>query len=451
MLAEAPNLTRTLVQQALSITYDELPARALTLAQQCLLDWLAVTLGGHDTPLVATLLADLREQGGPPQATVFGGRARLPVYAAALLNGTASHALDYDDVNYAMTGHPTVPVMPALLALAEHREKGGDAVIAAFVAGYEFECRVGLAVAPGHYARGFHATATIGALGAAMACAHLLGLSEDDAAHAIGIAATQAAGLKAMFGTDCKPMHAGNAARIGVQAANLAARGFGSRLDSLECPQGFAAVHGPDLNAASALAAPADGFHLYANLFKFHAACYETHATIEACQGLRESFGLTPAEVSAVSVRVNPYCDRICNIQAPQTGLEAKFSLRQTAAFALAGLDTGAANTYSTAVVTRPDLQSVREKVTVVLDAGVAPSQACVRLSTVRGEHLERDFDASRPQQDLAAQERRLRAKADSLLSPVLSVPQRQALFELIPRIAEPGQFQALLKVFRAG
>src|SRR5262249_14371887 len=153
--------------------------------------------------------------------------------------GAAAHALDYDDVNVAIPGHPSVAILPGLLALAERQRASGRDVSTAFVAGYETACRIGIALLPGHYHLGFHATGTIGSLGAAAACARLLGLSAMARAAALGIAATQAAGLKAQFGTMCKPFHAGKAAQNGLLAARLAARGFTSRDDILECAQGF--------------------------------------------------------------------------------------------------------------------------------------------------------------------------------------------------------------------
>ncbi len=442
-----PGLTARLVQQALTLRYEDLPARARTLAIQCITDWLAVTIGGHRDPLVQHLLADLLEQGGAPQATLCGSALRLPVYQAALLNGTASHALDYDDVNYALSGHPTVPVMPALFALAEQRGLEGDALIAAFVAGYEFECRVGLLVAPGHYARGFHATATVGALGAALACAHLLRLSPLQATYAVGIAATQAAGLKSLFGSDCKPLHAGNAARIGAQAANLAARGFVSRLDSLECSQGFAATHSQDFNLDAALATPSDGLHLYANLFKYHAACFETHATIECCRELRQRHALAPADIRRVAIHVNPYCDQICNIANPQTGLAAKFSLRQTATFALAGRDTADPATFTDDFLQQTALTTLREKIVIELDATVPASHAIVRVECNGGDTFENRFDASRPLRDLTVQGNRLRDKARALLAPTMMNAQLQSLFETLEKFAQPGSFRAVLKI----
>src|SRR5438552_14928670 len=148
-----------------------------------------------------------------------------------------------------------------------------------------------MALRPGHYNLGFHATGTVGAFGAAAACARLLGLDAAATAQALGIAGTQAAGLKSQFGTMCKPFHAGKASHNGLLAARLAARGFSSRTDIVECVQGFALTHGPDLAPAAALATPEGGFHLLANLFKYHAACYFTHAPIECASRLRREHG----------------------------------------------------------------------------------------------------------------------------------------------------------------
>ncbi len=169
--------------------------------------------------------------------TIMGHRGKLPVPSAAIVNGAASHALDFDDVNLAMPGHPSVAILPALLALAEERGSTGADVLTAFVAGYELQCRVGKTIAPGHYdGLGFHATATVGSFGAAAACAHLMGLDAEKFAIALGIAGTQAAGLKSMFGTMCKPLHAGKAAYHGYLAAKTAARAASPVVpDVLEC------------------------------------------------------------------------------------------------------------------------------------------------------------------------------------------------------------------------
>src|SRR3954468_869482 len=371
-------LTRGLAARASAMTYDALPDEVRALARQCVLDYYGVALAGADDPLVAILLEELAEAGGTAQASVIGHQARLPALSAALLNGAIGHALDYDDVNLAMPGHPSVAVLPGLIALAEARQSSGREVIAAFVAGYETACRIGSAMRPGHYDLGFHATGTVGCFGAAAACARLLGLDAEATTRALGIAGTQAAGLKSQFGTMCKPFHAGKASQNGLLAALLAARGFSSRPDTVECEQGFALTHGPDFRPEKALADPPGGFHILANLFKYHAACYLTHGPIETARAVRDRHGVAPEQIARVTLKLDRSVDRVCNIPAPTDGLEAKFSLRQTVAMALSGVDTASLSAYSPATANNPDLMALREK--VVLDFQEGWPQAAAEI-----------------------------------------------------------------------
>src|SRR6266478_3422740 len=175
----AADLTRALAARASALCYEDLSAPARELARQCVLDYLGVALAAAEDPLVRILLDEMAEAGGSPQASVIGHGTRLPVLSAALVNGAAAHALDYDDVNMAMPGHPSVVILPALFALAELRRSSGREVVTAFVAGYETACRIGAALRPGHYDLGFHSTGTVGAFGAAAACARLLGLDAE--------------------------------------------------------------------------------------------------------------------------------------------------------------------------------------------------------------------------------------------------------------------------------
>src|SRR5436309_5629425 len=342
IISQSMDLTRTLAAQASAVTYDGLPEPVRALARQCVLDYYGVALAGADDPLAKILLDELAEAGGATQASIIGHKARLPALSAAVVNGAIGHALDYDDVNLAMPGHPSVAILPGLLALAEERGSCGRDVIAAFVAGYETACHIGSALRPGHYDLGFHATGTVGCFGAAAACAHLLGLDAEATTRALGIAGTQAAGLKSQFGTMCKPFHAGKASHNGLLAARLAARGFSSRPDLVECEQGFAPTHGPDFNPEAAFAEPPNGFHIHANLFKYHAACYLTHGPIECAREIRERHGIQPNEIARITLSLDRSCDRVCNIPAPTDGLEARCSLRQTVAMALAGIDSAA-------------------------------------------------------------------------------------------------------------
>jgi 2-methylcitrate dehydratase PrpD len=410
-------ITAALVEKALAIQFDALPADIIEWSRQCILDWMGVTLAGAREPLVEILVEQAKSEGGHEQASLVGRSERVTATQAALINGAASHALDYDDVNWALEGHPSVAVIPGLLALAESRGASEEEFIAAFVAGYETACRVGTLVSPDHYRRGFHATATAGSFGAAAACARLLELDANQTAMAFGIAGTQAAGLKSMFGTMCKPLHAGRASQNGLLAASLAARGFDSRPDVLECPQGFAATQSSDFNAGAALADPPGGFHMRANLFKYHAACYLTHSSIECALRLRARAPLD--DIEEVIVEVADDCDRVCNIANPKTGLEAKFSLRLTTALALSGCDTGALETYSEANCANP----VCEKVRVVLIPGKPLMESRVTVRLRDGRSFSETHDAGIPSSDLENQRARLMKKFHSLNRRIEHVP----------------------------
>jgi 2-methylcitrate dehydratase PrpD len=189
-------LTRALAEQARTLRHEDISDTARLWARQCILDTIGCGIAGASDDLVILLLAEMTEQGGVKTSSIFGHAARLPAATAAIVNGAAAHALDFDDVNLAMPGHPSAAILPGLLALAEERRASGADVLTAFVAGYELQCRVGRVISPGHYDKlGFHATATVGSFGAAAACAHLLKLDADAFARALGIAGTQAAGV----------------------------------------------------------------------------------------------------------------------------------------------------------------------------------------------------------------------------------------------------------------
>jgi 2-methylcitrate dehydratase PrpD len=429
---QTTDLTRALAEQASTVTYDALPEPVRELARQCVLDYYGVALVGADDPLATILLDELAEAGGAAQAGVIGHKVRLPALSAALVNGAIGHALDYDDVNLAMPGHCSVAILPGLVALAEQRRSSGQEVIAAFVAGYETACRIGSALRPGHYDRGFHATGTVGCLGAAAACARLLGLDAEATARALGIAGTQAAGLKSQFGTMCKPFHAGKASQNGLLAARLAARGFSSRPDLVECEQGFAMTHGPDFRPEAALADPPNGFHIFANLFKYHAACYLTHGPIECARALREQHGVEPEQVTRLTLSLDRSCERVCNIPAPTDGLEAKFSLRQTVAMALSGVDTASLAAYSATTATDPELVRLREKLVLDFHEGWPQAAAELEVALTDGRVVKASHDAGIPSADIAAQGERLVAKFDALADRVLGAARSRELRETI-------------------
>jgi 2-methylcitrate dehydratase PrpD len=413
----AQGVTQALAHRIATLRYEDLPADVIAVAKHCVLDWVAVTIQGTGEPLATILAEQVAAEGGSDCATLIGRSRGATPRQAALVNGAASHALDYDDVNIRMMGHPTAPILPAALALAESRGTSGRDLITAFVAGYETECEIGEIVSPSHYARGFHATGTVGTFGAAAACANLLHLDGSAVATALGIAGTQAAGLKSMFGTMCKPLHAGKASESGLLAAELAARGFSSRTDILECANGFVAAHADGVRPLHQFSSGSGKYHIADNLFKYHASCHQTHAAIEALRALQAEHGFSCADVVNVTLRHDAGAESICNIARPDTGLEIKFSLRMIAALALAGVDMAVAANFSDARARDPALQVLRDKVevTFVRDWPLTRSEVTVQLAD--GRVLNGDHDSGLPEK-LDRQQTKLLAKFRLLVGP---------------------------------
>lgn len=389
-------------------------------ARHAILDWLGVTIAGSGEALVDILVEDALAEGEAGEARLIGRGERVTQASAALINGAASHALDFDDVNMRMHGHPTVPVVPAILALAERRGSTGRDFLEAFVVGYEAECLIGEMMGNAHYDHGFHATATIGTFGAAAGAARLMGLDAGRTAMALGLAATQAAGLKSMFGTMCKPLHPGRAAMSGLMAARLAARGFTSNADALECPQGFGLTQSTEFRPLPVRPDPDAPFAIEANLFKYHAACYLTHSSIEAARALRAEHGFAPTDVTGVRARVRETHLSVCDNPAPRTGLEVKFSIRHAIAMALAGVETSDRSVYTAETAARPDLIELREKVRIEPKAFERRTGAELIVDLADGRSLVKFADVGVPAEDVEAQGRNLEAKFLGLAEPAI-------------------------------
>jgi 2-methylcitrate dehydratase PrpD len=422
------DVTRALVEAVRSLRWSDVPEDVREVSRHCLLDFLGVAISGAREPLVDVLVSEVVRGEAGDEASLIGRGERGTRLSAALVNGAAGHALDFDDTHTTMNGHPSVPVLPALLALAEGEDGDGERLLSALVAGIELECRLGLLLGGGHYAAGFHSTGTLGTFGAAAACAHWLDLDEAGWCNTLGLAGTQAAGLKSGFGTMAKPLHAGRAASAGLLAAILARGGFTGQPAIVEVAQGFAATHaGRSQTDTSAIDRSVGHFFTRETLFKYHAACYLTHAAIESAGALREEHGIDPEKVESVEVQVSPALLSVCNIQEPTTGLEGKFSLRATTALALLGADTGALSTYSDRQMSDPGLIALRDRVRVTPTEGMSPTGARVKLE-VSSRRLEGEADTGTPAADLALQRARLTRKFASLVEPALGAGRADSL-----------------------
>jgi 2-methylcitrate dehydratase PrpD len=409
------SLTGALAERASALTFDGLPSEVVELARQALLDWFGVTLSGSREPPVEILLRSVgaAADGG---ATLVGHKLTAAPVVAALVNGTSSHVLDFDDVNARFLGHASVAVAGAALALGEQLDSSGADLVAAFVAGYETACRVAVAIGPQPYARGWHYTGTAGTFGAAAACARLLELDGERTAIAFGIAASEAAGLKCNIGTMTKSLHAGKACENGLLAALLASNGFTAAGDAIEAEQGFAVLAGGDCDAEAALADPDAGWYLLDNLFKYHASCYWTHSAIEGVLALRAEHRLDAGDVDSIDLHVSDLELGTCVIPAPQTGLQVKFSIAQLAAMALLGRDL---TVIADGDARDPEVLELRGRVRLVED-GVAGQPTRVVARRHDGTVLEAAVGVNTPSRDLGAQRARLERKFVALAEPVI-------------------------------
>ncbi len=441
-------ITRALVEAVRTLRYDDLPDDVREVARHCVLDFFGVALAGAREPLADFLVDVVAKPENASAASLIGRCERATAATAALVNGAAGHALAFDDAHMGMSGHPTVPVLPAVLALAEQTHANGKALLTAFVAGVELECRLGLLLGPRHYEVGFHSTGTLGTFGAAAAAAHLLGLDEPAWLHAMGLAGTQAAGLKSTFGSMGKPLHAGRAASTGLVSALLAERGFTAAPNVVEVSQGFAATHAGAPGDGGSLDRVAGRFLIRDTLFKYHAACYLTHAPIEAARTIRARDRVSGERVESVEVTVAPTLLGVCNIQEPATGLEGKFSLRATTALALLGRDTAELATYSDATMRDPALVRLRDRIRIVTDPALPTTRARVDVAAAGGRFAA-EVDTGTPSADLSAQRARLREKFDALATPILGASRSAELAEAALHVDELPDAARILDLSR--
>ena len=414
-------------------------------AKHCALDFLGVTIAGAKEPVSQIVLEDALDDGGKQTSALIGLPQRVSPMQAVLINGTAARALDFDDVNMAIPGHPSAAIMPALVAASELADSSGAEYLTSFIAGYEVACQLGKVLAPYHYQNGFHATATVGAFGAAAGAAHLMKLSKQQTSLAFGIVSTMAAGLKVNFGTMCKPLHAGLASRNGYHAARLASRGLTSRQYAFEMAKGFVETHFGQTPAY--LLRSEKEFALRDNLFKYHAACYNTHAAIEASRAAISQLRFPMAQVEKIVVRVADGLDTVCNIAAPTTGLEAKFSLRFAVAAAMLNLPTGALETFSDESTRKREVVDLIKRIDIELEPGRDPNIVNVRLACTNGEVVEVEYDAGRPESVMDVQWSRLPDKFSALVEPCLGRGRAQEIIELVTDLEE---LKSVRRLFRA-
>ena len=427
----ADTTTVRLAERVRGIRFDTMGERARRIAAASLLDWIGVTLAGWRDPAAQAVIAEVEREGALPAATLIGSGGRVSARQAALANGTASHALDLDDVHLASRVHPSAPLWPALLAAGEEQDASGRDLVAAFVAGVEMQSRLAQMMGEDHYRRGWHNTATLGCFGAAAAVAHLARLDADGFARAIGVASVQAAGLRAAFATMSKPFQVGRAAENGLLAVRLAIRGMGGPRDVLDGEGSFGALfaaHRDPLALDGSVPLACETI-----IYKFHASCYGTQAPIEAALRLAERMP-DAAALRTAEVVVEPQYLSVCNVPDPGSATECRFSIRHAVALALAGRDTMSQASFSVEAARDPVLAGLRSRITVIGDPSVARANACIHAQTTHGP-LTLEVDASRPEPDLDRQWLRVAAKFRTLAAGHLSGSAVERVIGLCARI----------------
>lgn len=403
-------LTQEVVHFVLKTRYRDVPPEVVRLAQGFFLDGLGVTLAGATEEGSRILQAYIRQMGGKEEATVLGTALKAPCAKAALVNGAGGHAMDYDDTQlstskeavYGLLTHPTVPVLSAALAVGEKQRVSGQDLLFAYILGVEVECRIADAINPRHYQAGFHSTATIGGLGAALAAGKLMGLKEDALLRALGLAASMASGLRENFGTMTKPLHAGRAAENGVTAAQLAERGFTSALNIVEARRGFynAMAGGYDeTKIAGRLGKPY--FMVEPGIsIKPYPSGSLSHPAQDLILDLVREHDLKAEQIEAIEVGTNSNVPNALIYPMPKTALEGKFSIPFCMAIAVLERKAGIAQ-FKDRKVRDPRVVAMMKRVTLYVDdeleaLGYDQVRSRVRVRLKDGKVIEGRYDVAR-------------------------------------------------------
>ncbi len=436
--------TRDIAEFAVRTQYKDLPAAVVHEAKRDIINVLAVGLYSARDPSLQHLISLFKEEGGNPRASVWGAGFKTTLANAALANGYTAHLEDYDDTHFPTVVHPTAPTLPAAYALAEESGASGQDLIAAVALGVEVCCRVCLSVYPWHYDAGWHITGTMGVFGGAIAAAKILGLNVDQTVCALGIAGTQAAGVREAFGTMTKAMHPGRAAQAGLNAALLAQKGFTAAPEILEGRRGVLAVMSTEHDLSRLTEGLGTRWEIFNNGLKPYSCGVVSHAAIDAAIALNARPGFDPTAVKGIEAVVHPLVPELMGRMEPDVGLAGKFSCAHCISV---GLVDGAAYPaqFTDARVKDPLLTSLRRKVKFTIDSSKAEDQVTLRLTLKDGSVLEHTVEhaTGSPQNPLSDQ--RLTGKFLTLVTPTLGDAPAQALLDRLWRLEDVTNITSLV------
>ena len=367
--------------------WDTVPQPLRHEGKRSLLNFIGCALGVARTPPVERAMRVLLPLSGAERVAVIGRTERLDPLGAAFINAISGNLLDYDDTHLRTVIHPTAPVAPAALALAEQRGLSGADMLHAFILGAEVACRIGNAVSPGHYARGWHITSTCGVFGSAAASARLLGLDAGQTCHALGIAASQSAGIVENLSSAAKNVSVGNAARNGLFAALLAEAGYTAAPSAIEGTLGWARAMGDEPLVAAAMDGLGTQWEIAKNTYKPYPAGIVMHAVIDACLALRRDHRLTPADIADITVSGDQLLlDR--GDRAVSSDRDARVSIHHCAAVAFLFGQAGLKE-FSGETVNDPAVIALRGRTRARLNPDSPRGAATATVRTLDGRVLE--------------------------------------------------------------
>jgi 2-methylcitrate dehydratase PrpD len=405
-------------------------------AHRTFANWVGCAIGPSSHETVEAALTAVQELQPSAQASILGRPEKVDIASAALINGISSHTWDFDDTHLKTIIHPAGPVAPAALALAEHLHLSGRQLIDALVLGVEVSCRVGNAIYPDHYDRGWHITGTTGMLGSAAACSRLLGLDTARTQMALGLAASQPIGLREQFGTMPKPFHPGGAARVGLMSALMAKHGFTASKRALEAPRGLLQVFSDKTDWREVTEKLGQSWEIALNTYKPFACGIVIHPAIDGCVQLRDQHGIKPADVAKLQLKVHSLVLELTGKKTPGTGLESKFSVYHSCAVGLLFGRAGE-HEYTDEVVNRPEVLALRAKVEAVVDDSIDEAAAELLLTTVDGRQIRVQVEHAVGSLHKPMSNEQLHAKFTGQSEPVLGSTKTQRSWELAMSIAQ--------------
>jgi 2-methylcitrate dehydratase PrpD len=407
-------------------------------AHRTFANWVGCAIGPSHQETVEAALTALQELQPSAQASILGRPEKLDIASAALINGISSHTWDFDDTHLKTIIHPAGPVAPAALALCEHLNLSGRDLIDALVLGIEVSCRVGNAIYPDHYDRGWHITGTTGMLGSAAACSRLLGLDVARTQMAIGLAASQPIGLREQFGTMTKPFHPGGAARVGLMSALMAKHGYTASKRALEAPRGLLQVFSDKTDWAEISDGLGQRWESALNTYKPFACGIVIHPAIDGCVQLRNAHGLHADQVAKITLKVHSLVLELTGKKTPADGLQSKFSVYHSCAVGLLYGQAGE-HEYTDEVVNRPEVLALRAKVEAIVDDGIDEAQADLTVHTTDGRELHLFVEHAIGSVQNPMSHEQLRRKFAGQADPVLGGDKSAAAWELAMGIGQQG------------